>query len=93
MRGYFGLGQLSATDKTDILDQHKSVYNGYQTMQPQVSNRQPLYVYDDAGDKDGFVVNNRGEIKKYTNMGIKLWNLGVWMTDTQDLVIKNSPIK
>ena len=70
MRGYFGLGQLSATDKTDILDQHKSVYNGYQTMQPQVSNRQPLYVYDDAGDKDGFVVNNRGEIKKYTNMGI-----------------------
>ena len=70
MRGYFGLGQLSATDKTDILDQHKSVYNGYQTMQPQVSNRQPLYVYDDAGDKDGFVVNNKGEIKKYTNMGI-----------------------
>jgi len=70
MRGYFGLGQLSATDKTDILDQHKSVYNGYQTMQPQVSNRQPLYVYDDANDKDGFVVNNRGEIKKYTNMGI-----------------------
>ena len=70
MRGYFGLGQLSASEKQDILNQHKSLYNGYQTMQPQVSNTQPLYVYDAAGDKDGFVVNNRGEVKKYTNMGI-----------------------
>jgi len=70
MRGYFGLGQLSATEKSDILDQHKSVYNGYQTMQPQVSNTQPLTVYDFAGDKEGLVVNNKGEVKKYTNMGI-----------------------
>ena len=70
MRGYFGLGQLSASEKSDILDQHKSVYNGYQTMQPQVSNTQPLTVYDFAGDKEGLVVNNKGEVKKYTNMGI-----------------------
>jgi len=70
MRGYFGLGQLSATEKSDILDQHKSVYNGYQTMQPKVSNTQPLTVYDFAGDKEGLVVNNKGEVKKYTNMGI-----------------------
>ena len=70
MRGYFGLGQLSASEKQDILNQHKSVYNGYQTMQPQVSNTQPLTVYDFAGDKDGMVVNNKGEVKKYTNMGI-----------------------
>jgi hypothetical protein len=70
MRGYFGLGQLSATEKQDILNQHKSLYNGYQTMQPKVSNEQPLYVYDFAGDKDGMVVNNKGEVKKYTNMGI-----------------------
>ena len=70
MRGYFGLGQLSATEKSDILDQHKSVYNGYQTMQPQVANTQPLTVYDFAGDKEGLVVNNKGEVKKYTNMGI-----------------------
>jgi len=70
MRGYFGLGQLSATEKSDILDQHKSVYNGYKTMQPEVSNTQPLYVYDDISDKNGFVVNNKGEVKKYTNMGI-----------------------
>ena len=70
MRGYFGLGQLSAADKQDILNQHKSLYNGYQTMQPQVSNTQPLYTYDDISDKNGFVVNNKGEVKKYTNMGI-----------------------
>jgi hypothetical protein len=70
MRGYFGLGQLSAAEKSDILEQHKSLYNGYQTMQPQVSNTQPLTVYDFAGDKDGMVVNNKGEVKKYTNMGI-----------------------
>ena len=70
MRGYFGLGQLSATEKSDILNQHKSLYNGYQTMQPQVSNTQPLTVYDFAGDKEGLVVNNKGEVKKYTNMGI-----------------------
>lgn len=70
MRGYFGLGQLSATEKQDILNQHKSIYNGYQTMQPQVSNTQPLTVYDFAGDKEGMVVNNKGEVKKYTNVGI-----------------------
>ena len=70
MRGYFGLGQLSATEKSDILDQHKSLYNGYQTMHPQVSNTQPLTVYDFAGDKEGLVVNNKGEVKRYTNVGI-----------------------
>ena len=70
MRGYFGIGQLSAAEKSDILNQHKSLYNGYQTMQPKVSNTQPLTVYDFAGDKEGLVVNNKGEVKKYTNMGI-----------------------
>lgn len=70
MRGYFGLGQLSAAEKSDILNQHKSLYNGYQTMQPQVSNTQPLTVYDFAGDKEGLVVNNKGEVKTYTNFGI-----------------------
>jgi hypothetical protein len=70
MRGYFGLEQLSTTEKQDILSQHKNVYNGYQTMHPQVSNTQPLYVFDPAGDKNGIVVNNKGEVKKYTNIGI-----------------------
>jgi hypothetical protein len=70
MRVNYGIGQLSASEKSDILDQHKSLYNGYRTMQPEVSNTQPLYVYDAAGDKDGLVVNNKGEVKKYTNFGI-----------------------
>jgi tetrahydromethanopterin S-methyltransferase subunit E len=39
-------------------------------MQPQVSNTQSFIYYDFAGDKDGMVVNNKGEVKKYTNMGI-----------------------
>ena len=70
MRTNYGIGQLSAAEKSDILDQHKSLYNGYQTMQPEVSNTQPLYVFDPAGDKHGLVVNNKGEVKRYTNMGI-----------------------
>jgi hypothetical protein len=70
MRASYGIGQLSASEKSDILDQHRSLYNGYQTMEPKVSNTQPLYVYDAAGDKEGLVVNNKGEVKRYTNMGI-----------------------
>ena len=70
MRTNYGIGQLSAAEKSDILDQHKSLYNGYRTMQPEVSNTQPLYVFDPAGDKHGLVVNNKGEVKRYTNMGI-----------------------
>jgi hypothetical protein len=70
MRINYGIGQLSAAEKSDILDQHRSLYNGYQTMEPKVSNTQPLYVYDPAGDKEGLVVNNKGEVKKYTNFGI-----------------------
>jgi hypothetical protein len=70
MRGYFGLNQMSPDEKSDILSQHKSLYNGYQTMQPKVSNTQPLHVFDARGDKDGVVINNKGEVKKYTNFGI-----------------------
>ena len=68
MNAYFF--KMNQAERNDILDQHKSLYNGYQTMQPQYSNTQPLTVYDFAGDKDGMVVNNKGEVKKYTNMGI-----------------------
>ena len=70
MKGYFGLGQMSTDEKSNILDQHRQVYNGYRTMQPEVSNTQPLYVQDFAGDKNGITINNKGEIKHYTNVGI-----------------------
>ena len=66
MRTNYGIGQLSAAEKSDILDQHKTLYNGYRTMQPEVSNTQPLYVFDPAGDKHGLVVNNKGEEFEFT---------------------------
>ena len=52
-----------------ILDQHKHVYDGAVTqyVKPEV---QPLYVQDLANDKGGITVNNKGEVKKYTNMKI-----------------------
>jgi hypothetical protein len=70
MKGYFGLGQMSTDEKSNILDQHRQLYNGYRTMQAEVSNTQPLYVQDFAGDKNGITVNNKGEVKHYTNVGI-----------------------
>ena len=70
MNGYFAAGRLSEDEKNDILKLHSSVYNGYRTMQPEVKNEQPLYVYDPAQDKVGVVMNNKGEIKAYTNFGI-----------------------
>lgn len=66
----WGLGQISADEKNDILSKHRELYNGYQTMQPEVKNTQPLFVQDFANDKGGLVVNNKGEVKPYTNMGI-----------------------
>ena len=65
-----GISQMSEDEKSDIIKQHRHIYNGYRTMLPKTSNTQPLYVYDDIHDKDGITVNNKGEVKKYTNMGI-----------------------
>jgi len=66
----YSIGQLSNSEKSDILSKHRSVYNGYKTMHPEISNQQPLYVQDFANDKDGITVTNKGEVKKYTNFGI-----------------------
>jgi len=66
----FSLG-ISNNEKESILSQHKQIYNGYKTLNPSpVANEQPLYVQDFANDKDGMTVNNKGEVMKYTNMGI-----------------------
>jgi hypothetical protein len=70
MNAYFAAGRLSEDEKSDILKLHSSVYNGYKTMQPEVKNEQPLYVYDPAQDKVGAVINNKGVVKAYTNVGI-----------------------
>ena len=70
MSGYFAAGKLTEEERENILSQHRHVYNGYRTMQPQVNNQQPLYVQDFAKDKVGAVVNNKGVVKPYTNVGI-----------------------
>jgi len=62
--------KMSQAEKNNILDQHKTVYDGYVTEYPQGSNTQPLYVQDFANDKQGITVSNKGVVKPYTNMGI-----------------------
>lgn len=60
---------ISDEEKQALLNQHSKPYDGYQTLRfPEPDNR--LRTYDPAGDKGGITVNNRGEIKSYTNVGI-----------------------
>jgi hypothetical protein len=62
--------KMSQAEKNNILDQHKSIYDGFVTQFGQTNNTQPLYVQDYANDKVGLVVTNKGVVKSYTNMGI-----------------------
>jgi hypothetical protein len=60
---------ISDEEKQALLNQHSKPYDGYQTLRfPEPDNR--IYTYDPAGDKAGITVNNRGEVKSYTNVGI-----------------------
>lgn len=69
MSAYFV--NIKPEERENILNKHKEVYNGYQTLNPApVKNPQDLYVQDLANDKMGMTVNNRGEVMPYTNMGI-----------------------
>jgi len=68
---HFAVWSPNEDEKESILSQHKELYNGYQTLNPAAMEKiQPLYVQDFANDKGGITVNNKGEVKKYTNMGI-----------------------
>jgi hypothetical protein len=60
---------MTKEEKSNILDQHKEMYNGFATNNV-TSNMQPLYVQDFANDKGGVTVNNRGEVTNYKNVGI-----------------------
>lgn len=60
---------MTNEEKNSILDQHKSLYDGYVT-QNNNSKEQPLYVQDFANDKAGITVNNKGEVGEYRNMRI-----------------------
>jgi len=60
---------ISDEEKQALLNQHSRPYDGYQTLRfPEPDNR--IHTYDPAGDKGGITVNNRGEVKSYTNVGI-----------------------
>lgn len=62
---------VNADERENILSQHRKVYDGYQTLNPAAMDAiQPLYTQDFANDKQGLVVNNKGEVKPYTNVGI-----------------------
>ena len=62
--------KMSQAEKNDILDKHKTIYDGYVTQYGQQPNTQPLYVQDFANDKGGITINNKGEVMPYTNMNI-----------------------
>lgn len=63
MRGY---SIISDEEKTQILNTHRSFYDGYATGNVP-SNLTPLTVEDLAKDKQGLQVSNTGEVKVYNN--------------------------
>jgi len=67
MKAYFL--NIPNEERNSILDQHKTIYNGYKTSYG-TKSEWPLYVQDLANDKGGITVNNRGDVKVYGHMGI-----------------------
>jgi len=68
MNAYFF--KMTNEEKNNILDQHKTVYDGYVTSYVQPEKNQPLYVQDMANDKQGLTVSNKGVVTGYKNMNI-----------------------
>ena len=69
MANYF-FNNISKEERQNILDKHKTIYDGFVTEYGQTINNQPLYVQDFANDKGGITVSNKGVVKNYTNMNI-----------------------
>jgi hypothetical protein len=61
---------MTNEERDNILDQHKTIYDGYVTSYAQQPKEQPLYTQDFANDKQGVTVNNKGVVTAYKNMGI-----------------------
>lgn len=68
MNAYFF--KMTNEERDNILDQHKTVYDGYVTSYAQPEKNQPLYVQDYANDKQGITVSNKGVVTGYKNMNI-----------------------
>jgi hypothetical protein len=58
--------KITKEERENILDKHKSLYNGYATNQT-TSNLTPLYTQDLANDKGGITINSKGEVGRYNN--------------------------
>ena len=63
MRGY---STVTDKERQSIIQRHSTVYDGYATGNVQ-SNMTPLTVYDATKDKGGITVDNKGNVKQYTN--------------------------
>lgn len=83
MNAYFF--KMDRQEKNNILDQHKQVYDGYVTRYNQQSNEYPLYVQDLANDKNGITLNNKGNVKNYTNVNINESSIDTIADRTTDL--------
>jgi len=68
MNAYFF--KMTNEERDNILDQHKTIYDGYVTSYAQQPKEQPLYTQDFANDKEGLTVNNKGVVTAYKNMNI-----------------------
>ena len=78
---FFG---ITKEEKDNILNQHRTIYDGYVTEYGKGNNETPLYVQDFANDKEGITVSNKGEVKTYTNMNINESHSGLDMIGDGD---------
>jgi hypothetical protein len=65
MNSYFL--NVTKEEKENILDKHKTLYDGYAVRYGQPSSEQPLYTQDFANDKEGVTINSKGEVSNYSN--------------------------
>lgn len=68
---YMSIWKPSDVEKDNILNQHNTLYDGYAALNKSQSNQTPLTVQDFAKDKQGMVMNNKGTVMGYTNVGIQ----------------------
>ena len=61
---------ISEDEKKSIRDKQRSIYDGYQTMEPKMAKKTPLYVENLALDEKGVTLNNKNETTEYKHTGI-----------------------
>jgi hypothetical protein len=61
---------ISEEEKKSIRDKQRSIYDGYQTMEPKMAKETPLYVENLALDEKGVTLNNKNETTEYKHTGI-----------------------